>query len=318
MGITAAVQSMASSSDPIVQFMQTAGSLNKTLLQNSSSVYESIVDSYIAKQYSGAYTYATPARALQDSAFYNAADVDSTGNVVATPSSLVGKLVKAGYLLNITDTQNLISMYQTGQKTNLTPSQINTQKELESKNIHFFAAFLAEYCFYRSRYLWLLSQYFTVYTTLPAKYVSPAAGSPAFSLFSGQGTGENQYTSLSALSQLDYLKGITYHLACINTRMTDMKRLLTNVSTYYNSIYKTLQTTLNSSNAIGSNAKLTETIKALQASTDSSMKYMSDADFKKGVVEYTEEKNRYSSILLGLYAFLNISAILVVFHLSKK
>lgn len=315
-GATVVSSGAATSSDPLTKYMASAGAggIFKIMLPSGGA----IIDSYIAPQYRGPYTYATPATALQDSAFYVATDMDSTGSIIASPASIVGKLVKDGNLLTLADTQNLISIYNAEKTTNLTPAQLSQQSGLETKNLRFFGAFLAEYCFYRSRYLWLLSKYFSVYTTDKAKYVSPPAGSPVFSLFAGQGAGPNQYGSVTALSQADYLKGITYHLASINTRMTDMKRLLTNISTYYNSVYKTLQGTLNSTTADGSNAKLTDTIKELQASTEASKQYMQDADFRKGVIEYTEEKNRYSSILLGLYAFLNISAIAVVFHLSKK
>lgn len=308
----------AGSSDPIIQYLSNKQLVN-VILQNGASARETLVDSYIAPKYNGSYTYAKASSSLPDSAFYTATDIDSTGAVVATPASIVGRLVKNGYLLTVADTQNLISLYQADQKGQSgQAAQLNTQSQLESKNMRFFAAFLVEYCFYRTRYMWLLSKYFTVYTQPPASYASPPAGTAPFSLFSGQGVGDNQYGSATALSQADYLKGITYQLACINTRMTDMKRLLTSVNVYYDSIYTILKSTLNGSNMIGSNAKLTATIKNLQKSTESSMHYMQDADFKKGVVEYTEEKNRYSSILLGLYAFLNISAIAVVFHLSKN
>jgi hypothetical protein len=35
-------------------------------------------------------------------------------------------------------------------------------------------------------------------------------------------------------------------------------------------------------------------------------------------MEYNSEKNRYSNILLGLYAFLNIAALATVFQLARS
>jgi hypothetical protein len=45
---------------------------------------------------------------------------------------------------------------------------------------------------------------------------------------------------------------------------------------------------------------------------------MTERDFHHGVMEYNAEKNRYSNILLGLYAFLNISAVAMIIQLSRS
>jgi hypothetical protein len=165
--------------------------------------------------------------------------------------------------------------------------------------------------------MWLLTQYFTIYSISANTFSSPSVGDPCFNLFSGAGSADNQYSKLP-LSQQDYLKAIAYQMACINTRMTDMKRVLNGISMYYDSVYLNIANVLNSADQVGSNRRLTQTIQALKNSADSSMDYVSQTDFREGVMQYTAEKNRYSNILLGLYAFLNISALAVVFQLLKK
>jgi len=314
----------ATSTDRMINYLSTGPTMSTILLQKGS-VKESIVDTYITPKYGGTYRYTTTATSLPDSSFYTAGDFDGNGNPTSNPKSIVGNLVLAGYLLkrneiydmDLKNPGTLISLYQTEQSSSLTMDQIARKNILETKNLRFFAAFLIEYCFYRTRYIWLLTQYFTIYSISTTQYKSPSVGNPCFSLFAGQGTSENKYTGAS-LSQQDYLKGIAYQMACINTRMTDMKRVLNGISMYYDSIYLNLKNILNSTDEIGGNQHLTQTIQALKNSADSSMDYVTQTDFREGIMQYTAEKNRYSNILLGLYAFLNISALAVVFHLLKK
>ena len=150
-------------------------------------------------------------------------------------------------------------------------------------------------------------------------YIAPTASSPVFtSLFNGQGTADNQYSSAGSLSQTDYLKGLTYHLACLNTRMTDMRILLGNISNYYENVILQIQNTVNSQDMPGSNKDLTNKVLALNESAKKAKKYMTERDFHQGVMEYNAEKVRYSNILLGLYAFLNISAVAVIIQLSRS
>jgi len=314
----------ATSTDRMINYLSTGPTMSTVLLQKASAK-ESIVDSYITPKYGGTYTYTTAATSLPDSSFYTAGDFDGNGNPTSNPKSIVGNLVLAGYLLqrneiydmNLKDPGSLVSLYETEQSSSLTTDQTARKTMLETKNLRFFAAFLIEYCFYRTRYIWLLTQYFATYSISTINYKSPSVGDPCFSIFAGQGSTENKYSGAS-LSQQDYLKGIAYQMACINTRMTDMKRVLNGISMYYESIYLNLKNVLNSANDVGGNQHLTQTIQALKNSADSSMDYVSQTDFREGVMQYTAEKNRYSNILLGLYAFLNISALAVVFHLLKK
>ena len=100
--------------------------------------------------------------------------------------------------------------------------------------------------------------------------------------------------------------------------MADMKSLLTSVNTYYNGVFIDIQTNINSASQIGSNTKLTQTINSLQTSAKDANKYLIESDFAQEAMNYNSEKNRYSNILLGLYAFLNIAALATVFHLARN
>jgi hypothetical protein len=299
--------------------------LSEIVLKSSSS-NESIIDTYIVgskglgKQN---YTYSTRENILVS---------DTEIGTTAATSSVLGKLISEGYILSgqelftesqLTGTTNptagsesLIYLYKQDQgKTPLSTEQRARKTTLEARNLRFFAAFLCEYCFYRTRYEWLLSKYFTVYVIPTTTFVGTSYPLSA-SLFSGEGQGVNQKTA-GPLLQDDLLKGIAYHMACLNTRMTDMKRLLSAINTYYNGVFTEIQTKLNDSNIVGSNSELTKTIKALQMSASDSTSYLSQTEFTKSVMEYNSEKNRYSNILLGLYAFLNIAALATVFQLAR-
>ena len=107
-------------------------------------------------------------------------------------------------------------------------------------------------------------------------------------------------------------------MACLNTRIQDMQRILSAINTYYSTVFTTLQSTLNDADVPGSNKKLTQTITALQASANDATGYLAQADFQKAAMEYNSEKNRYANILLGLYAFLNIAALATVFQLARS
>jgi hypothetical protein len=102
--------------------------------------------------------------------------------------------------------------------------------------------------------------------------------------------------------------------------MVDMKRLLNAINQSYQTIFKSVQERINSGGAtiIGSNANVVAATQALSSSAESAEKYLSDAEFRKGIMDYTSEKNRYSNILLGFYAFLNIAALAAIFQLARS
>lgn len=302
---------------------------------------ETIVDTYIVKAMNKKYTFSTTDNPImKPSDFWDPSDAAPTGSIIASPMSLLGMLLARGYLLQQVElfnpaefspnaalptpgTESLIYLYQLSLKTGytLTTQQATRILTLEAKNLRFFGAFLAEYCYYRTRYEWLLQKYFYIYTmqaTSGANAYSPIpANSPVFGIFAGQGTGDNQY-SAAPLTQSDYLKGLAYQMACLNTRMIDMRYLLGQVSAYYTGVLLQIQQTVNSSTLPGSNTDLSNKIVALNASAKQAQEYMTRADFQHGVMEYNSEKNRYANVLLSLYAFLNIAAVAMIVQLSRS
>lgn len=304
------------------------------LALKAASTYESIVDTYIVGtkglNKGSSYKYASP-----DVPIVTEANLWVTGDdTVSTPVSLLGKLIQAGYLLSATTLftqsqlapdatapiqgqESLVYLYKQEQsKTSLSTIQKTRKNTLEATNLRFFGAFLCEYCFYRTRYEWLLSKYYTIHSMTASTYSAASNSYGLNTLFAGTGTDDNQYSS-SQPSQNEYLKGLAYHMACLNTRMTDMRRLLGAINMYYNGVFTSIQTSLNDASLVGSNSELTKTIKALQSSANDANGYLSQSEFTKSVMEYNSEKNRYSNVLLGLYAFLNIAVLATVFQLAR-
>jgi hypothetical protein len=317
-------------------------SLGNIILKRTDSTNEklTIVDSYFASTATGAYTYSTNSnKKLSPINLWNPSDALANGVISTSPVSVLGKLINHGFLLSKVELfrpsdfnpdtppppggESLIYLYKIAQSgtLNLTSTQINRKGTLEARNLRFFAAWLAEYCYYRTRYEVLLRKYFTIYSQQSIggtdTYAPPSVSSAIVtSIFNGSGTADNKY-SATPISQQDYLKALAYQMACLNTRMTDMRLLLGKISEYYNAVYLEIQNTINSETTIGSNTDLTNKINALNDSAIKAQKYLSERDFHQGVMEYNAEKNRYSNILLGLYAFLNISAIAIVINILQ-
>lgn len=289
------------------------------------------------------YTYAPTTPLITDIKLWNDADLATIGAATPTATSIIGNLMKDGFLLKPTEifaTDDTASMYVTDGATTsaaasptslfqiyaieniegkLTDTQRAIKNRLECKNLRFFGAFFIEYCYYRSRYSALLDLYFNVFTKPMADYVSPT-GTTLTNLFSGTGSGFTQYTGTAGTgipSQADYLKVIAYHLACLNTRLVDMRRLLGQINTMYGAYYKQLRDAINGtsgSTTSGSTTSVFNSLTALQLSAKDTNKYLEEADYRQGVMDYASEKNRYANILLGVYAFLNLSALAVVVY----
>lgn len=358
------VSSSSTSSLRLIQFLSGGGvgassSTNYSQLRNvalfyeqgASRTFESIITGYVTgntplsiriMNYDPKNLVSPATSLIPANKFWNPGDATTDGAIISSPTSLLGNLIKKNYLLSQAQIYNsgqlasgataptggaesLIYLYKLEQGTTpLTATQITLKNTLEATNLRFFGAFMVEYCFYRTRYEWLLKHYFAIYTKKSAAnggageslYIAPSVGSPQFRLFGGSNPLPS--TSTGSLTQSDYLSGLAYHMAALNMRMADMRQLLAAVNTYYNGIFVLIQNNINSSNMDGSNAKLTQTITALQSSSDTANKYLTEQDFSKQVMEYNSEKNRYSNILLGLYAFLNIAALASVFHLARS
>lgn len=311
----------------LLQFMSGGGigavgtSLDSFLLKTSSGAVETIIDTYVIGSSPGI------GKTGYTSGF---GQVLSDAEIDRVRDALIGR----GYLLSqaeifnqqqmvvtdtstvSTDSATLLFLSKLEQSsTSLSTAQQARKTLLESKNLRFYAAFLAEYCFYRTRYQWLLQKYFTVYNANPYTPPNLADTNGAVRIFNGNGNGLNQYSG-SSVSRDDYIKVLAYHMAIINTRMFDLRRLLSSINTYYSQLFTQIQNTINDQNAIGSNNDLTQTINALQASSVESKKYLEEAQYRQGLVKYTQEKNRYSNILLSLYAVLNVAALAMIYKLK--
>jgi len=280
------------------------------------------------------YTYAPTTPLITDTKLWNADDLTNIVAATPTATSIIGNLMKDGFLLKPTEifaTGDTASMYGTEGATSsaaatatslfqiyaieniegkLTNAQRATKNTLECKNLRFFGAFFIEYCYYRSRYSALLDLYFNVFTV--ATYAAPTVTN----LFGT--TDDTKYTGTASTtipSQADYLKVIAYHLACLNTRLVDMRRLLIQINKMYGSYYKQLQDAINGTSGVsGSTTSVFNSLTALQLSAKDTNKYLEEADYRQGVMDYASEKNRYANILLGVYAFLNLSALAVVVY----
>lgn len=284
--------------------------LSDVLLKNGSA-YESIVDTYIVGpgpkgQGISSYTFTT----------------SSTLNVTA----IVTSLVNSGYLLSSAQlydpaqlsagatvpsagSESLVYLYGLQNNNKITPTQTERLQALEAKNLRFFGAFLCEYCFYKTRYDLLLAKFFEIYATPVGSFSQPGPSSFIWSLANSP--------SGAGISQNDCLQILGYHLACLNTRMSDMRGILAAINTFYNGVFTALNARINDASLPGSNSNLQSTIVQLQVSADSATDYLAEKDFQKAAMEYNSEKNRYANIMLSLYAFLNIAALATVFQLSR-
>jgi len=316
----------------------------------SSSSYQSIVDNYfVPKLGSTPYTFSTTSNPkLTGEMLWATSDRTALNNGSSTVS-ILGTLITNGLLLSEkevynpndfdprlalppADTESLMYLQSIASSTpgatsttaggtttiTITQEQEARRTTLESRNLRFFGAWLAEYCYYRSRYNWLLKKYFEIYTTQPYSPPNLTTNSTLSKLFAGQGSGPNQYTSANPLSQSDYLRCLVYHMACLNTRMVDMRLLLGKISEYYSDVQTTIQAVVNSDTTLGSNKDLTSKLTILNDSAANVQKYITERDFRQGVMDYNLEKNRYANILLGLYAFLNILAVAVIVQINQS
>jgi hypothetical protein len=303
----------ASSAARLIKFLSGAGTskLSEVLLKNGAA-YESIVDTFITG----------PGTKGQGVTSYT-----WTPTATLNYTAIVASLVSSGYLLSGVELYNpaefgasatvpaagsesLVYLYSLQNNNKITPTQTTRIQALEAKNLRFFGAFLCEYCFYKSRYDLLLAEFFRLYSIPVASFTAPGPTSFISTLASSSSIG-------AGISQNDSLQILGEHLARLNTRMTDMRRILAEINTFYSVVFTTLNTRLNDASLPGSNSNLQSTIVQLQASADDATDYLAEKDFQKAAMEYNSEKNRYANIMLSLYAFLNIAALATVFQLAR-
>jgi len=302
-----------SSAARLIKFLSAAetGKLSEVLLKNGSGAYESIVDTFITGpapkgQGISSYTFTTGST-LNVTAIVTS--LVSSGYLLSSPELYNPAQLAAGTTVPTSGSESLVYLYSLQNNNKITPTQTRRIQALEAKNLRFFGAFLCEYCFYKSRYDLLLAKFFEIYSTPVASFTAPGPSSFIWSLAnSPSGTG---------ISQNDSLEAIGWHLACLNTRMSDMRAILAAINTYYSGVFTTLNANLNDASLPGSNSNLQSTIVQLQTSADSATDYLAEKDFQKAAMEYNSEKNRYANIMLSLYAFLNIAALATVFQLAR-
>jgi hypothetical protein len=291
----------------------------KNVLLGTPTAPKFIIDDYVAVagRAETSYSYSTTnSPQLTDAHIQSIIEALQTDNFLLKETDIYTE-TNFGTTAPTANTASLLYLYKQDQENKITSDEQTRKTLLETRNLRFFGAFLAEYCFYRTRYQFLLKTYFRVYTSWEIK---AASGANESWLFSGAGTGTqiglNQYTGAS-ITQENMISALSYHMAIINTRMTDMRRILSAINTLYNTIFTKIQTKINDLGTYGSNKYLEDTINTLKVSAEESKEYLNEAQFKQGLMEYTSEKNRYSNMLLGVYAFLNISALAIIFHLYK-
>ena len=211
---------------------------------------------------------------------------------------------------------SLTTLYQTLATSNLSPTDAaNIQSNidrLQNKNKMFYSFFTHEYCYYNTMYIALINSYFLEYTSLnpvPARFPNIT------NLKNSAGVACTTAADISG--QAVRLDALVIALARVNSRLTDMRALLSSIQSYYSISLQESQAILNSTTAAGSDALTEANVIALKNQSAGVLQAKDESVFRQGIMEYTNEKNRYSNILLGVYAFLNIAIIAVIFNIKE-
>jgi hypothetical protein len=211
---------------------------------------------------------------------------------------------------------SLTVLYKTLPTSNLTPGQsaeIRNQIDvLENKNKMFYSFFVTEYCYYNTMYTRVLSNFFAEYGSTTTV---PGFSTTVNLLKTSSGTA--CAADATPAAQAARLDALSLTLARINSRLIDMRALLLAIQNYYSASLRQLQFTLNSATLAGSDKSAEEKV-TLLLTQSSVVEESKDASmYRQGIMEYTSEKNRYSNILLGIYAFLNIAIVAVIFSIKE-
>ncbi len=208
---------------------------------------------------------------------------------------------------------SLAALYQTLAGSNSDATKISLQSNidrLQNKNKTFFSFFVYEYCYYNTMYTKLVEEYFNEYSSRSNASLSNIS-------FLKDSAGTAAATGSTAAQQASRMEGIVITMSRVNSRLTDMRNLLVAINGYYSTSLQSLQGILNANSNRGSDAEVEAQIVALRNQVTSSLNAQDQTAFRQGIVEYTNEKNRYSNILLGIYAFLNIAIIAVIFNIKE-
>jgi hypothetical protein len=210
---------------------------------------------------------------------------------------------------------SLTTLYQLLTRSDLPPEDAaavhSNISKYETKNKIFYSFFVYEYCYYNTMYTQLLQQYFYEYTSN-----SPVSRLASITLLRNS-AGSNCSVLATTDAQAARLDAIAITMAQVNSRLTDMRNLLSAIQDYYSTALQALQTTLNSSGQLGSDRDAETKVTALMTQSAVVQSAKNDANVRQGIMEYTSEKNRYSNVLLGIYAFLNIAIVAVIFTIKE-
>lgn len=200
-------------------------------------------------------------------------------------------------------------------------TEIQTQIDiLQNKNKMFYSFFVCEYCYYNSMYNFALNQFFYEYTiglsNIPGRawyveHLQDSRGQHVRQAPAGSTTAYLQET------QSERLDAIAILLARINSRLIDMRNVLSAIQDYYSTSLVQFQNALNTEGSLGSDKDAESKVISLKNQFVGVESAKNESMFRQGIVEYTSEKNRYSNILLGIYAFLNIAIIAVIFNIKE-
>ena len=263
--------------------------------------------------------------------FYTISNTASTvaNNPFRNLSTQVQAIIAAGDLCSSSNIYNsnlftgevnsslsLTTLYKTLLQSNLSPTTTTAVQNqidlLQTKNKMFYAYFVYEYCYYNTMYNTLLNNYFDEYSTT----TTVAAFSSNVSNLRDS-SGARCTAAATTDAQSKRLDALIIVLARVNSRLTDMRNLLFEIQNYYSGALQQLQLTLNGNSGMGSDSDAESKVTALKNQFPGVEQAKDDSSFRQGIMEYTSEKNRYSNILLGIYAFLNIAIIAVIFNIKE-
>ena len=307
--------SKANTSDPVELFMRgqsaatttttpltlatgllTAGSVKKTLVEY---LYGGSLPDPVAKETSLKSTTTTT----------SGATLTSVREALVKQSLLLSstELYNAPSPSGVTPRTSLIRLHASTQATPLTEEEKKNKSLLEQRNLKFFAAFLMEYCFYRTRYFYMLNTYFTAFqdTTRP---------DTDYALLANTLKSPDAPIANETKKNL-YMRRLAYHMARCNMVMADMRKLLREIQTFYNGLFESIRNALQSDSSVSSDANVRKAVVALQTSAEELKTYTHETEFRKAAMEYNAEKNRYGTMMLAFYAVLNLSALAMIYKL---
>jgi hypothetical protein len=250
----------------------------------------------------------------------------------ATPTDMgkvVTDLIKVGDLCSSNDiysiTQyngtnapnlSLTTLYRTLDASNVSVGDkvpIKAQIDvLQNKNKMFYSFFVYEYCYYNTMYTTLINEFFNEYknSSYPTNILNIGNLKDSQGATAGPGS--------TATAQATRLDSIAITMARVNSRLIDMRALLSAIQNYYSAALQNYQETLNAdTNNLGSDMNVQDNVTYLHNQAPHVEHAKDQSHFRQGIMEYTSEKNRYSNILLGIYAFLNIAIVAVIFNIKE-